>query len=241
MTLSRRDFLNVTAGAGAYVALAPQATVPALPVPPFEAVRPGWFDTPMRWAQLTLVENDPGQFDPQFWLDYFRRIKADAACLSAGGIVAYYPTEVPLHHRSSSLGSSDPFGTLVAGCRALKMHVIARTDPHAARDEVRAAHPDWIAAAAGRIPDPALGQQGTVGDVRARSLQLRIHGPGAPRDRHAGTRSTAFSRTGGRRRRSATACTASGTSRPPRGWTCRRRRTPRIRRGARSSNGARRG
>jgi len=145
--LSRRAFLNVTAGAGAYVALAPQTTMPALPVPPFEALRPGWFDTPMRWAQLTLVENDPGQFDPQFWLDYFRRIKADAACLSAGGIVAYYPTEVPLHHRSSSLGSSDPFGTLVAGCRALKMHVIARTDPHAARDEVRAAHPDWIAAA----------------------------------------------------------------------------------------------
>ena len=44
----------------------------------------------MRWAQLTLVENDPGQFDPQFWLDYFRRIHADAACLSAGGVVAYY-------------------------------------------------------------------------------------------------------------------------------------------------------
>ena len=75
-----------------------------LPCRRFEAVRPGWFDTPMRWAQLTLVENDPGQFDPQFWLDYFRRIKADAACLSAGGIVAYYPTEVPLHHRSSMPG-----------------------------------------------------------------------------------------------------------------------------------------
>ncbi|MEP6919367.1 MAG: alpha-amylase family protein, partial [Acidobacteriota bacterium] len=105
----------------------------------------GWFDRPMRWVQLTLVENDPGRFDPQFWLDYFRRVQADAACLSAGGIVAYYPTEVPLHHRSTSLGASDPFGTLVAGCRALKMQVIARTDPHAAREEVRVAHPDWIA------------------------------------------------------------------------------------------------
>ncbi|MEO7272713.1 MAG: hypothetical protein ABIX28_05270, partial [Vicinamibacterales bacterium] len=147
MPLSRRDFLSVTATAGAYVTLAPQSTVPARPLPPFEAVRPGWFDTPMRWAQLTLVENDPGQFDPQFWLDYFRRIKADAACLSAGGIVAYYPTEVPLHHRSHTLGATDPFGTLVAGCRALRMRVIARTDPHAAREEVRVAHPDWIAAA----------------------------------------------------------------------------------------------
>ena len=98
----------------------------------------------MRWAQLTLVENDPGSFDPKFWLDYFHRLHADAATLSAGGIVAYYPTEIPLHHRSAWLGESDPFGTLVAGCRALGMQVVARTDPHAVRDEVRVAHPDWI-------------------------------------------------------------------------------------------------
>jgi hypothetical protein len=106
----------------------------------------------MRWAQLTLVENDPGHFDPQFWLDYFRRIHADAACLSAGGIVAYYPTAVPLHHRSAWLGTSDPFGTLVEGCRRLGMHVIARTDPHAVRDEVQHAHPDWIAITADGKP-----------------------------------------------------------------------------------------
>jgi hypothetical protein len=24
------------------------------------------------------------------------------------------------------------------------MHVVARTDPHAVRDEVRVAHPDWV-------------------------------------------------------------------------------------------------
>ncbi len=104
----------------------------------------GWFDQPMRWVQLTLVENDPGRFDPVFWLDYFKRLHADAATLSAGGIVAYYPTEVPLHHRSAWLGTSDPFGALVAGCRSLGMRVVARTDPHAARDDVRIAHPDWI-------------------------------------------------------------------------------------------------
>ena len=145
--LSRRDFLHVT-GAGAIASLAP-AAIPfdqtqAPPLPAIPGAPAGWFDRPMRWVQLTLVENDPGRFDPQFWLDYFRRVHADAATLSAGGIVAYYPTEVPLHHRSAWLGTSDPFGTLVAGCRALKMNVVARTDPHAVRDEVRAAHPDWI-------------------------------------------------------------------------------------------------
>jgi hypothetical protein len=147
-SLSRRDFLQVT-GAGALVSLgAPSLDTGSSPrvfTPTQGDAGPGWFDRPMRWVQLTLVENDPGRFDPQFWLDYFRRLHADAATLSAGGIVAYYPTEVPLHHRSAWLGESDPFGTLVAGCRALGMNVVARTDPHAVRDEVRVAHPDWIA------------------------------------------------------------------------------------------------
>jgi hypothetical protein len=144
--LSRRDFLQVTAGAGAFASLAPPSARPAIdPAWQPPAVGAGWFDTPMRWVQLTLVENDPGSFDPQFWLDYFRRLHADAATLSAGGIVAYYPTDVPLHHRSAWLGTSDPFGTLVAGCRKMGMHVVARTDPHAVREDVHAAHPDWIA------------------------------------------------------------------------------------------------
>ncbi len=68
----------------------------------------GWFDRPMRWAQLTLVEDDPGKYDPQFWLDYFPRTHSDAACLSAGGCVAYYPTKIPLHYRSQWLGDRDP-------------------------------------------------------------------------------------------------------------------------------------
>ena len=102
----------------------------------------------MRWAQLTLVEDDPGKFDPQFWLDYFKRTKSDAVCLSAGGCVAYYPTQVPFHHRSEWLGAGDPFGGLVAGCRKLGMVVIARTDPHATYDDAAMAHPDWIAVTA---------------------------------------------------------------------------------------------
>ncbi len=108
-----------------------------------------WFDRPMRWAQLTLVENDPGNFDPDFWLSYFKKIHADGTTLSAGGVVAYYPTDIPMHHRSAWLGDSDPFGYLVNGCRKMNMSVIARTDPHATWQNVYDAHPDWIAVTAG--------------------------------------------------------------------------------------------
>ncbi len=136
----RRSFLQRSALAGAALAVTPEL---ALGVSQDETA--GWFDGPMRWAQLTLVEDDPGKFDLGFWLDYFRDTHSDAACLSAGGCVAFYPTKVPLHYRSAWLKSSDPFGDLVAGCRRLKMVVVARTDPHAAHQDVYDAHPDWIA------------------------------------------------------------------------------------------------
>jgi hypothetical protein len=99
----------------------------------------------MRWAQLTLVENDPGRYDLPFWLDYFRRVHADAACLSAGGCICYYPTRIPFHYRSAWMGAGDPFGDLVAGCREMDMVVIARTDPHAIHQDAADAHPEWVA------------------------------------------------------------------------------------------------
>jgi hypothetical protein len=151
--LSRRHFLKTTAVAGAAVTLgeltfrsalasgAPaSATATAGSIPP----APSWVDKPMRWAQLTLVEDDPGRFDLKFWLDYFARTRSDAVCLSGGGCVAYYPTKIPFHHRSAWLGDRDVLGELIAGCRKLGMVVIARTDPHATYDDVQAAHPDWI-------------------------------------------------------------------------------------------------
>src|ERR1700704_1203508 len=145
--LSRRLFLKGATLTGAALGCVPSAlhSIFAADNNLLPPTTPTWADKPMRWAQLTLVEDDPGKFDPQFWLDYFKRTRSDAVCLSAGGCVAYYPTKVPFHHRSQWLGERDVFGELVAGCRKLGMTVIARTDPHATYDDVQAAHPDWIA------------------------------------------------------------------------------------------------
>src|SRR5258708_29343701 len=118
---TRRQFLKSSIIAGASATLAP--LVPLTPrlygAQPGQEPRvttPSWVDKPMRWAQLTLVEDDPGKFDPSFWFDYFRRTRSDAVCLSGGGCVAYYPTQIPFHHRSKWLGDRDAFGELVAGC-----------------------------------------------------------------------------------------------------------------------------
>ena len=106
---------------------------------------PDWFRTATRWTQLTLAEDDPVRFDPAFWVDVFRRTQSNAVCLSAGGYIAYYPSEVPLHYVSKYLGGTDPFGALVEGARRLGMHVVARVDPHAIHDDAARAHPEWVA------------------------------------------------------------------------------------------------
>lgn len=99
----------------------------------------------MRWGQLVFVEDDPGKYDPQFWLDYFKRTHCDGVCLGGGDYMAFYPTEVPYHHRSRWLGNLDLFGELAALCRKAGMIVVARTDPHATYDDAAKAHSDWIA------------------------------------------------------------------------------------------------
>ena len=116
----------------------------AVAAPQPTAKERSWYNRPMRWAQLAFVEDDPGNYDQQFWLDYFRRVHADAACLSAGGVVAFYPTELPLQQRSPWLGNHDAFGDLAAGCRAMGMNIVARTDSHACWQKVYDEHPDWI-------------------------------------------------------------------------------------------------
>lgn len=104
-----------------------------------------WYRSATRWTQLTLAEDDPVRFDPEFWIDLFKRSRSNATCLSAGGYIAYYPSRVPLHYVSKYLGDTDPFGRLVEGARRLGMHVMARVDPHAVHQDAADAHPEWIA------------------------------------------------------------------------------------------------
>jgi len=155
VTRTRREFLKTTTGVGAAVTLVrftpslfrgvSESSESPAALASSATVAPSWVDKPMRWAQLTLVEDDPGKFDLAFWLDYFKRTHSDAVCLSGGGCVAYYPTQIPFHHRSAWLGDRDVLGELVSGCRKMNMAVLIRTDPHATYDDVQAAHPDWIA------------------------------------------------------------------------------------------------
>ncbi len=114
-------------------------------------------------GQVGFVEDDPGNYDLNFWLDYFERTHCDAACLSAGGVVAFYPTQIPLHYRSKWLGTTDAFGDIMAGCRKLGMNIVARTDAHACHQEMYEAHPGWIAVGRARQQASASFRSGFFG------------------------------------------------------------------------------
>ena len=149
MQSSRRTFLKHAAGASAACIVGHENVTALSTAGPDNESKDdtegaGWFDRPMRWAQVNFVEDDPGNYHLDFWLDYFKRVHADAALLDAGGCVAFYPTRVPLHYRSKWLGNQDTFGDMSAACRKLGMNVVARTDAHACHQDVYNAHPDWL-------------------------------------------------------------------------------------------------
>lgn len=141
--MHRRNFIKNTGLVSSGLAIGGSAIAKDFPV----GEEP-WFDKAMRWGQLAFVENDPGNYDPDFWLDYFKRTHLDGVLLSAGGIVAFYPTKIPLHHKSTWMGNTDPLGYLVKECRKMKMSVVLRTDPHATRQDMYDAHPGYISVTA---------------------------------------------------------------------------------------------
>ncbi len=106
--MHRRNFIRNTTLVGGAIAMTGNAVFANGSAADLFIPEEPWFGRSVRWAQLAFVETDPGKFDPDFWLSYFKRIHADGALLSAGGIVAFYPTDIPLHHRSDTLGNSNP-------------------------------------------------------------------------------------------------------------------------------------
>jgi hypothetical protein len=98
-----------------------------------------------RWGQINLNERDPLDADVGWWVDYWRRTHTQGIVLNAGGIIAFYPTEVPFHHRATFLGDRDLFGELSRAARGNGMAVIARTDSNRADSRVYYEHVEWFA------------------------------------------------------------------------------------------------
>lgn len=104
-----------------------------------------WYDRTMRWMQIIFTEGDTSRYDPQWWLDLFKRAHVDGLCLVAGGVTAFYPTKIPFHPRAKLMKEGqDMFGEIVRPAQEMGITIVARTDSQACLNEAAAIHPEWI-------------------------------------------------------------------------------------------------
>ena len=104
-----------------------------------------WYRRITRWGQTNITETDPATYDIKWWRSYWNRTHIQGIIVNAGGIVAYYPSKIPLHRQAESLGGRDLFGELCRSAHEDGLAVFARMDSNRAHEEFYNAHPDWFA------------------------------------------------------------------------------------------------
>jgi hypothetical protein len=103
-----------------------------------------WYERIRRVGQINVNEKDAASLDIEYWIRYWKSLQVDALIVSAGGIVAFYPTDVPHHRRVKFLDGHDLFGKFSEAAKAAKIRVVARLDPTYAFEDLFKAEPDWI-------------------------------------------------------------------------------------------------
>src|SRR5919202_1373770 len=113
MAVSRRELF--TAGAFLWSAASAQPRTP-------------WYRRTTRWGQTNITEKDPERYDIEWWRGQWKRTATQGVIINAGGIVAYYPSKFPLHHRAEFLKGRDLFGELTKAAHDDGLFVMARMD-----------------------------------------------------------------------------------------------------------------
>lgn len=104
-----------------------------------------WYRRAFRWGQTNITEKDPARYDIAWWRAHWKRTATQAVIINAGGIVAYYPSKYPLHHRAEFLNGRDLYGELTAAAHQDGLFVMARMDSNRVSEEFYQAHPSWFA------------------------------------------------------------------------------------------------
>lgn len=101
-----------------------------------------WKLNNQRLIQTNLRAKDAA-LDRDILLQDVINLHANVLLLNTGGIVAFYPTDLPFHYKSPSLGSGDLTGDMVQRCHDNNIRFIARFDFSKIHESIYLEHPDW--------------------------------------------------------------------------------------------------
>jgi hypothetical protein len=104
-----------------------------------------WWQHPFRTFQTNLREIDAG-LDVNRVLDQIEALGANTWLLNTGGIVSFYPSQLPYQHPSPWLtarGSGDLVGDAVTAAHQRGIRVISRVDFSKVHADIADAHRDW--------------------------------------------------------------------------------------------------
>jgi hypothetical protein len=101
-----------------------------------------WWERPLRIIQLNLTVPDAAR-DGVEMARRAHEYGANALLINAGGIYAFYPTDVPFHRRAPGL-YGDLLGDAIGYCGANGVRVVVRYDLSGLHRAAYEAHPEWF-------------------------------------------------------------------------------------------------
>jgi hypothetical protein len=103
-----------------------------------------WAAQAHRVLLLNLREGDEPRVDAEALVANAKTYCATAFCISGGGIVAFYQTDIDGHRLSDGLAGRDLLAEIIPVAHREGIKVLARIDPSCAPKALALTHPEWF-------------------------------------------------------------------------------------------------
>ncbi|TKT88578.1 alpha-amylase family protein [Dyadobacter frigoris] len=102
-----------------------------------------WKKNNLRVIQTNLPAYEAATLNPDSLLKDLENFSANTLLINAGGIMAFYPTELDFHYRNPFLKDNNMLADVVRKCHEKGIKVIVRFDFSRVQESIFKAHPDW--------------------------------------------------------------------------------------------------
>ena len=102
-----------------------------------------WKQNNLRVIQTNLPAYEAATLNPDSLLKDLEDFSANTLLINAGGIMAFYPSELDFHYRNPFLKDNNMLRDVVKKCHEKGIRVIVRFDFSRVQESIYKAHPDW--------------------------------------------------------------------------------------------------